>query len=1349
MNSLRNHLKMHTKIKDNTEVKVNKIPEKKKFTCDICSQIYTCPKAFKRHVRRHFGEDLLEPLETRQRYQCCICKKKLTTKQVTIKHLVNHYRTTRVYKWPKKYQCEKCLQRYMCPKSFKRHVCPKDFSGNAVERKLDENSRKKSKVFAKTSKPSTVKEATQFLHNKAPLASPSPRDMSMAPCDNPAMISPDVTSSRSTEVENRQETCVETDITSIHVDIDPAISLKPQSIKQEPVEIHEVDRMLEMTNDDQIDSEHNVSGSDSENITKREYGYHLKNEHGSESVMDERADQGSVGIKGEPQSEYTSQSATDMDVSIHDQASLTLDSLTCDSCSRDFANKSALTKHIKNSHPELYRNSAQLPSHRCRICNKTFEKPSKLARHQATHKMEGLIKTENEEVTQWGCQICSRYFTNNVALTNHVRMTHPDVYKKMEKPKYICPYCGKECVSPSKLARHKATHKQAVDSTGNQIEGALLWCEVCAKPCATKTNYTNHVWDEHSDHSDLSSLGGTWADNVWTCNGRTHRSGLKCTKQFANRSGLVIHIRVSHPDLFKTLKTLIYKCKHCLRVFEKPNLLAKHAANHRNTEIQGSQESGPPQAGDGEVQDGAQVENPTQHRVNKHSAETGGVPQTGVSLKCDIEGSAEAGLKSEVSKNGMETCSESQVPKMPQCEICDMHFLDMIEKSEHIQTVHALQSAFNVKSEPIIVDNTEKVSEPELSVTDTYKPSVESKEYDTEYTCEICQASFNNSQEKRKHFRRTHRYKCQHCDRHFSNSKSLQKHRATHDQDPNSEKGWTCVCCEQQFLTRPELTNHIIDEHTDKNSVDTNDHDDKQTDLPCPECSRCFGNKAALTNHLRIEHPKQFKSLKKASYKCKFCSKHYDKPSKLAVHAATHTGTPCWDCPGCEQDFASRDDLTSHIRQVHAEQNTDNPSDTRLKCCFCDMVTDRPIRLAQHTTTHTGFQKYHCTESDCDYKTHDKTLLLGHVRKQHTHELPFQCQDCGLQFELKERLNKHMRRKHPNSLSPVKKRPGQLRQKPVEKPKVPCKNKGIYTCHECGKIYFYNFALHEHIRSVHLGIRYPCSMCPKNFASKSIRRDHVKAAHSDATPYRCGRCGERFALRNQLRKHLNRVRKCAPILNASIGQEGMETSEQQLTSSVAQQARDSIGQQASDIIAGQDNKSIKRLTYPFLAQQAYDLIGQQVINSIYQQPTNLLIGQKLDASIDQQQKESIGQERNHSIGQEINDSIGQESNDSIGQVQKPKIFPCDLCSKSFTSKQGLHFHRQGQHLGERKYKCSYSGCEKAFTKMNVLREHERLHSDVYEFSCKICGKQFKQRGCYYAHTRRKTGCGQSVNQTST
>ncbi len=1458
-----------------------------------------------------------------------------------IKHLVGHYHSNRIFKLPKKYKCNFCLKRYACPKALKKHVCPerdnqnKNASNNTSgdTNLADRNSVEGiSKVSSKTLKPSVSKTipkrfqayyyrllriqnrmATRSVHQKA-----SNQTAPMAMTDKPLFKS-----------ENEPEPCMETDINSTEVDIKNAASLKHQTIKQEPPEIHEdkLNQTFEITCEESSKLDQNEKSPEKGlNDSLPEY----------EGIADKIQQEFKcmVDMQGANQNESADQNYKNLPI----QAKVKNGTLTCVSCSRDFANQAVLRIHIKINHPELFK-IYKPPSYKCLRCDKIFAKPNALFKHELTHRQDGLVLNMNDFGSQLECVTCSRYFTTQAALMNHTRVAHPDEYKILKKPKHICAICGQECPSPSKLARHTATHKKGAFSqqeggqtqvlSSEAIRNNILWCEVCAKPCASKTEYSNHVWAEHCDHSDMSGLGGSWVNNAWTCHGKKCPKSRdnKCIKKFANRSGLTIHIRATHPELFKTLKTLIYKCKYCIREFSKPNLLAKHAANHRA------------EAGS----NNAHIDN-----LNKLTCEHGcsdirDRPDTNLPDKHTGSNSSGVILGSEQEDTNMEPVAKTDVEKPMKFE--DIKIDPVVEdvSGTNLEFEDSDQSMLPIKKEHTIQDGAE---------LDFTFPNItlKSENQGIQNQCEICNACFKTIQEKKNHMHSIHQYKCSKCSRYFSNSKRLAKHEATHNVNGALLKKYTCVGCGEELATRDEYTRHIIDEHSD-HSVTNGSHE--LQDLTCDRCSRNFANKAALTNHLRIEHPDLFKMKEKRRYKCKFCSKHYDKPSKLAVHVATHKdikpswdgprsnqvistkdalmrkacdvnadhgvkkesvkalltlikekrnrkrsirqykcvhctrqfdslkrledhktthskeetkklfnkqykfvgcgqqiatkdeytqhiidehsdqgvtninspsdglndltckqckmyfankaaltyhirlhhpelfktlkkcgykcklcskqfekpyklaahaathnrAKPSWDCRGCEQNFLSRDLLMSHIRNVHADPDAENKSDTKSwKCRFCENVYDRPLSLAKHAATHAGFKKYHCKEQYCDYGAHDKTTLLGHVRRCHTHDLPFICQHCGLKFELSVTLNRHIRRKHPHILAPIKRAPfRQLPKTKREKLKIPCKNKGIFTCHYCAKTYSYSFALHEHIRTHHLGIRYPCAECNRTFSSKASRADHIKSLHSNITPYRCVRCGQYFALRNQLRKHQNRIRKCAPLLTDQQDEEnaGKETGNptgQESINPIDQLGSNSLNQLTYAMIGQQAISSIAQQTIGSIGQQGMDLVGQQISHPladlrsdfICQQPVGQirdnLIGQQVADSIDQQSNDSTGKQTIDMTHPQTRDSIGQESNNLIGPVQKPKIHPCDFCNKSFTSKQGLHFHRQGQHLGERKYKCSFSGCQKGFTKMNVLREHERLHSDVFEFSCALCGQRFKQRAQYHAHMRRKTSC---------
>ncbi|XP_059176886.1 zinc finger and BTB domain-containing protein 24-like [Physella acuta] len=71
---------------------------------------------------------------------------------------------------------------------------------------------------------------------------------------------------------------------------------------------------------------------------------------------------------------------------------------------------------------------------------------------------------------------------------------------------------------------------------------------------------------------------------------------------------------------------------------------------------------------------------------------------------------------------------------------------------------------------------------------------------------------------------------------------------------------------------------------------------------------------------------------------------------------------------------------------------------------------------------------------------------------------------------------------------------------------------------------------------------------------------------------------------------------------------------------------------------------------------------------------------------------------------------------------KPK-FPCNFCSKSFSTKYVLAYHIKSNHLGmKRSFICPT--CGKGFSQKNSYMQHANVHLGIRPFACEVCGKKF-------------------------
>lgn len=73
-------------------------------------------------------------------------------------------------------------------------------------------------------------------------------------------------------------------------------------------------------------------------------------------------------------------------------------------------------------------------------------------------------------------------------------------------------------------------------------------------------------------------------------------------------------------------------------------------------------------------------------------------------------------------------------------------------------------------------------------------------------------------------------------------------------------------------------------------------------------------------------------------------------------------------------------------------------------------------------------------------------------------------------------------------------------------------------------------------------------------------------------------------------------------------------------------------------------------------------------------------------------------------------------------------YECYICKRSYGCKLSLR-HHWPDHIGQRKrFKCNT--CNKDFARKDSLLRHQRIHKDVFPFSCLECGKKFRYSGSF-------------------
>lgn len=89
------------------------------------------------------------------------------------------------------------------------------------------------------------------------------------------------------------------------------------------------------------------------------------------------------------------------------------------------------------------------------------------------------------------------------------------------------------------------------------------------------------------------------------------------------------------------------------------------------------------------------------------------------------------------------------------------------------------------------------------------------------------------------------------------------------------------------------------------------------------------------------------------------------------------------------------------------------------------------------------------------------------------------------------------------------------------------------------------------------------------------------------------------------------------------------------------------------------------------------------------------------------------------------------------EVSYDTKYQCDVCNKSFSSKEYLNNHHQQQHTKQFSFYCDQ--CGKGFTLKRALENHLLLHTGEFRYQCEVCGKLFIQHYSLNDHLRKHDG----------
>ncbi|XP_031779164.1 zinc finger protein 728 isoform X2 [Nasonia vitripennis] len=243
------------------------------------------------------------------------------------------------------------------------------------------------------------------------------------------------------------------------------------------------------------------------------------------------------------------------------------------------------------------------------------------------------------------------------------------------------------------------------------------------------------------------------------------------------------------------------------------------------------------------------------------------------------------------------------------------------------------------------------------------------------------------------------------------------------------------------------------------------------------DCDKAYSNPSHLKRHVLLTHDNALK----LKIRCKHCQEYFSNTSNLKRHIQrTHSDTAKF-CKLCSRRFKSPSLLNEHMI-LHKEKGKELNS---FDCDQCGKELKSWYSLIKHKRRHLK-NKLQCPFEHCLVEFDTGTALRDHKVYFHAKEHAdhkeihknYTCADCGKVFYAKNNLRVHV----PTHL--------------VQEKEFSC------TYKNCDKIYQFKRNLKKHIQISHLGRRFTCEVCNREFKSNQKLNQHKQNFHQGPTKSR-------------------------------------------------------------------------------------------------------------------------------------------------------------------------------------------------------------------------------------------------------
>ncbi|KAG7298318.1 hypothetical protein JYU34_017918 [Plutella xylostella] len=249
-------------------------------------------------------------------------------------------------------------------------------------------------------------------------------------------------------------------------------------------------------------------------------------------------------------------------------------------------------------------------------------------------------------------------------------------------------------------------------------------------------------------------------------------------------------------------------------------------------------------------------------------------------------------------------------------------------------------------------------------------------------------------------------------------------------------------------------------------------------------------------------------------------------------------------CVLCSRSFEDPKDFRDHFDNdhkvfnikdtvLHLNESILKVDCTDLCCRLCDQLFDDVDSVANHLSaehdkkiSNDGFlfqiYKFGPDKWVCAYCNEKFMCLRALSRHTASHFRNFVCPTCGKKYTFDTDLTKHIKNKHSNVLPCVKCRQTFQCDKQLKEHMDESKSCWPYKCMYCAERFRSHSIKTTHMENIH-GIAariFKCTVCPLEFVSSKLFRDHYTKEHTDK--FVCSICNEKFGSKYILKMHYDR-----------------------------------------------------------------------------------------------------------------------------------------------------------------------------------------------------------------------------------